>query len=431
MLRQWPLRLVLAFLLTSTFVIGIAPAVAQDTSTTESPISPELNAQMDQLVGLTERIRELNTITSVERACPRREETIDYLSRLYDESLPQDQLDRLQAFYVALDLLPADVNLRDVYLSLLGSQVAGFYDTETKLMNVLPIGFASATSLSFSEQIIFVHEYTHALQDQNFNLDSVMSTESSADNPDRALAITALIEGDATQTMNVFAQMVTLQNPMAGLLLLAESLQAGNLTLPAGIPPALVRELLFPYDAGAGFISRLYQEGGWETINRAYTPERLPQTTEQVMHPDKYLSGEQPLSVASIDLVTVLPGWTTDYDIGLGEFYLGEHLRALGLTSGAANTAAAGWGGDRFQLLRDPATGDLAWTLWIAWDTPADQQEFEAAYQDGATELWGTADAQGCWATGRDTRCLTVMSSETVIISAPSAEVAAQIEAGL
>ncbi|MCA9906842.1 MAG: hypothetical protein KC547_23465, partial [Anaerolineae bacterium] len=76
-----------------------------------------------------------------------------------------------------------------MFIEVLGSQVAGFYDTETGVMNVIPvIGDDPGEGLSLTEQIIYVHEYTHALQDQHFTLDSLIDEGDIADHPDQLLA---------------------------------------------------------------------------------------------------------------------------------------------------------------------------------------------------------------------------------------------------
>ena len=59
--------------------------------------------------------------------------------------------------------------------------------------------------LSFTDQITYVHEFTHALQDQYFDLNTLLSPQVE-DNPDQALAVTSLVEGDATASMTLYMQ---------------------------------------------------------------------------------------------------------------------------------------------------------------------------------------------------------------------------------
>ena len=60
--------------------------------------------------------------------------------------------------------------------------------------------------------------------------------------------------------------------------------------------PAILREtLLFPYQPGLIFVNGIWARGGWEAIDRAYA--RLPDSTEQVLHPEKYEAREMPVEV--------------------------------------------------------------------------------------------------------------------------------------
>ena len=404
--------LVLLALLVSINVVS-----AQETT---AAIDPALAEQMAELEKVTQNLRGLTEKTPVEHKFPTRQETIDYLRATYDREFPREAFDRLERFYVALDLLPADVDLQAVYLNLLNSQVAGFYDPDTETMNVIPaVGNDVGASLSFTEQVIYVHEFTHALQDQYFDLNSLMTPEIQS-LPDQSLAVAALVEGDATATMTLYTQEVTTRNPLAALSMLIEGAQAGNLSLPAGIPPILVSELLFPNTHGMNFILPLYKRGGWDAINGAYG--QPPTTSEQVLHPEKYLAGEAAQAVTLDDTSAALgAGWSEVWASALGEFYLRAHL-ATRLSSDEAEAAAAGWGGDQFRIYTDGT--QTAWALRLSWDSFADSQEFNEAYvRFGDARFNGSTDESGCWQNSSGALCLILTSEvpESLIVSAPTA----------
>ncbi len=411
-------------------MLGVNMAVAQDAAQTvppeATPISPALAAQMANLEAVTAKLRDLPIRQPVEHQFPTRQQTIDYLRDLYARELPPAAIERTKQFYVALGLLPDDIDLAAVYLNLLGSQVAGFYDADTETMNVIPTtGDTPGTTLSFTEQIIYVHEFTHALQDQYFGLNGLLDTPEVQNSPDRSLAITSLVEGDATAIMTVYSQEVTARDPFAGLSMLVEGLQAGNLFLPEGIPSILTTELLLPYEEGLNFVVAVYKEGGWDGVNAAYG--NPPTTSEQILHPDKYLAGESAQDVALDDMTAALgDGWTQQWDTSAGEFYLREQLKTE-LSKGEANAAAAGWGGDHFRIYSDGG-GGLAYALRIAWDTLDDQVAYNQAYTAYADARFGvSADAGGCWMTSENTTCLVPLDSPgTLIFSAPTmAEISA------
>jgi hypothetical protein len=399
-------------------LLGAGFAAAQD-------IDPALEEEMRSLEAVTQRLRGLDALEEIDRAFPTRQETIDYLRDLYERELPVDEAQRYETFYVALDLLSAETDLRDVYLELLGSQVAGFYDPDTRTMNVIPMTSDDpGNSLSLTEAMIYVHEYTHALQDQHFGLDALTESDEVADMPDRLLAVTALIEGDATAIMTVYSQEIALRNPMAAFSLLLEGVQAGNLFLPSGIPDILVRELLFPYEQGLNFVVALYEAGEWDAIDAAYADP--PATSEQIIHPDKYLAGEGAQPVDLPDFASALgAGWESTWDTTLGEFYLNEHLRTQ-LGSVPSQRGASGWGGDRFRVY---SNGDqLAWALRIVWDTAQDKDEFLDVYADFGADRFDTEVQDGCWSDDSGALCLLDEGASTLVVSAPSLEMALAVE---
>ncbi len=420
-MRKCSIVIVLLVLLISVSVTT-AQDVTPESQPASTPISPSLTAQMANLEAITAALRDLPIKQSVEHRFPTRQQTIDYLRATYARELPPEQIERTKNFYVALGLLQPDIDLSEVYLNLLGSQVAGFYDSDTETMNVIPtVGDDPGTTLSFTEQLIYVHEFTHALQDQYFGLSALMDNPDVQNSPDRSLAVTSLVEGDATAIMVVYEQDVVKRNPFAALGMLVEGLQAGNLFLPPDVPSILTTELLLPYEAGLNFVVALYQSGGWDAIDAAYS--HPPTTSEQILHPDKYIAGEGAQDVALDDASAALgDGWVDQWDTTAGEFYLREQLKTE-LSSDEANGAAAGWGGDHFRIYVD-GSGDLAYALALAWDTPADQAEYEDAYRAYATARFGVeADADGCWQTDASTTCL-VSGDGTRIVSAPTLELA-------
>jgi hypothetical protein len=408
-------------------LVGVNVSAAQENPPPPKPgediaaVNPALAEQLTALESVTEKLRDLPAEAQVERQFPTRQETIEYLRDLYARELPPEEFDRLEKFYVALGLLPADIDLQKVYLDLLNSQVAGFYDPDTKTMNVIPsVGDDVGDNLSITEQIIYVHEFTHALQDQHFDLNALQDAAADA-SPDASLALTALIEGDATAAMTLYLQEVAARNPLAVFGILLEGAQAGTLVLPPGIPQILTDELLFPYEGGMNFVLSLSDEGGWDAVDAAFA--NPPITSEQILHPDKYKAGEVGQEVVLPDMSAALgSGWTQAWDTTIGEFYLEKHL-ATQLPGTEAEQAAAGWGGDNFQVY---SNGDqLAWALRLAWDSAEDGAEFNDAYaQYGENRFGGEAGEDGCWEDASGALCVVAMPSDTesYIVSAPTIE---------
>ena len=178
-----------------------------------------------------------------------------------------------------------------------------------------------------ADKITFAHEYDHALQDANF--DVFQDPEALRDQTDEALARAALYEGDATLLMSLWA--IPNLTPEE----LQEVVAAGNdpeaNEILAATPPILTESLLFPYNAGLAFIQPKQLGGGWAAVDELYG--RLPASTEQVIHPEKYDADEAPIAVTlPTDLAAGMgDGWTVALEDTWGEFQTGIWLREAGV----------------------------------------------------------------------------------------------------
>ena len=155
--------------------------------------------------------------------------------------------------------------------------------------------------------------------------------------------------------------------------------------LLASMPLLLQRELTFPYLDGYQFVNSLGGQGNWDAVNAAW--DKLPASTEQIMHPEKYPS-DKPVKIALPDVAAALgSGWTTSYTQTLGELITGVVVAdgqagdtpIAGVPMSLPNAAAAaGWGGDRAVSLEGP-NGTWAVVWQTDWDTSGDADEFSAA----------------------------------------------------
>lgn len=262
---------------------------------------------------------------------------------------------------------------------MLTSQVAGFYRPDTKQMYVV----SETGGLGPIEQVSFAHEYDHALQDQHFDLTKLGTAV--ADQGDRSLARLSLPEGDATLLMSDWAQQGL--TPLQTLQLLQGSTNPAQAAVLASMPPFLKDDLLFPYTSGLAFVEGIQTSGGWPAVDAVYA--KPPDSTEQILHSQKYLDHEEPIAVSfPADLASRLgSGWKVSLQDTFGEFLLREWLEiAGGVPASAASDAAAGWGGDRVALVEGP---NGAWGVAIVtqWDTKADADGFQSAATTAAAKL--------------------------------------------
>jgi hypothetical protein len=291
-----------------------------------------------------------------------------YLEFKLDEELDEERAELLSESYGLLGLLPPDFDLRPALKELYLEQVAGFYDPDSTTLFVL------ADQPESMLESLLVHELVHAIQDQSTDLDAI--TDRDLGN-DRQAAAQAAIEGHATLVMFEFL----LEQRQEGAMDLTtipdltdqvrSALEAARTQSPAmaAAPLILQESLLFPYLGGAAFVEALWKsEAGRPPPFGVW----LPQSTEQVLHPEKFLGGERD---APEELeVSAGAGWRTLYEDTLGELEIGILLETLG----GDRAAATGWDGDRYALLvSDQGTRALAW--FTVWDSDRSRDSFVRA----------------------------------------------------
>jgi hypothetical protein len=287
-----------------------------------------------------------------------------------DRSYPEARRRADEQVLKLLGLIDPSVDLREVSASVFSEGVAGYYDPRTKRMRTVR---GAATGTRVLAEMVLAHELTHALEDQRYGLD----LEGAGGSDDAALARLALVEGTASDLMYAYARRhFTAEETLGGVL--------GSAFAPTGsLPGFLQAQLVFPYTGGARFVAALRERAGgrWTLVDLAERT-RPPASTEQVMHPEKWVRVEPPLPVRLPVAPVLGSGWERAASGVFGEFQTRELLSRAG--GGGSADAAEGWGGDRYELWRRgagsgceaPCRGEAALVARWRWDTAADQREF-------------------------------------------------------
>lgn len=331
----------------------------------------------------------------------------------------------------AFDFMERDYDLYAALITLRSEGILGFYDPETAEFVVV----TDDVLLDPAAQWTHAHEFVHVLQDQHYSLEAI--NDESLDSEARA-ALRALAEGEAELVQYLYLFDADYFTRSEAESILNDPAETDTRFLE-DLPPVLVSNMAFPYNAGANFVSELYREGGFEAVDAAW--RNPPRSTEHILHPDRYLAGDDPQIVAlapltdTLDAATGTPGWQlVDEDI-LGEFFLREYL-AQQLPATEVNRAATGWGGDRYAVYYQPAGDEMVMALRLAWDTPEDAAEFGRLYPTYPEGLFRTTgdpapDAGTCWPNRDDDAseyiCFRQSEDQSFVVRGPSREVIAAV----
>ncbi|KUJ99588.1 MAG: Uncharacterized protein XD43_0748 [Thermococcales archaeon 44_46] len=184
---------------------------------------------------------------------------------------------------------------------------------------------------------VLAHEFTHVIQKQYFD-------PKYPETLDGSLAIKALIEGDADLTADLYCKKHGIRIEKITSLYLKD-------------PP--INFGYFPYVFGDKFVEYLYQKGGWELVNEAYT--NPPQTTQQIMHPELYLAKVLPQEVE----ISLGRDYRIIHEDRLGEFYFYLLLVTNGVDQEEASRISIAWRGDRIILAENSTHYLVIWkSLW-------------------------------------------------------------------
>ena len=358
-----------------------------------TPLPPESAQHMQTLLAAAEKYRGLKAKAPIPAGTLEESGLKKKLLETMRQHMSPESLRAAEISLKAFGLIPESMALGQYLPELLTSQVAGYYDTERKYLAMIrrsgaaPSPEAPESTGPSEEDTVLVHELTHALQDQSFDLEKLQQE----DDPlaDTGTALTALAEGDATLTMMNFRSGMSFERlpnaeRMTGAMAAdPDAMMSALPDLPgadqfAQAPVWLRDNLLFGYLQGMTFCISVRTRGGQKLLDYAFATDP-PRSTEQVLHPEKWHTRrDDPVAIRLPDLGPDLPGYRKAADGVMGELSVRSLLRQDRGDRDRAATAAAGWGGDRFAVYEKEGGERLL--VWVTdWDSAADAREFRTA----------------------------------------------------
>ena len=291
-----------------------------------------------------------------------------------------------QNIYQGLFLIPQNRSLYQAEVDWAGDYVAATWEGKIWVVkeNFDPWDLPGS-------EATFVHELTHIWQ----------SGIPSPTTFDEDKAHTALIEGDASFMADTYTNLTK-----AGLLSTPTPTEASD--LPSDIialgdvhPDTLSNLDYFPYTQGEEFVNKLHEQGGFATVNRAYTAGYVPSTTAQILNPVEYFEN---VTAKQVSLPTPTGGnWTqmqTSYGQNYntyGEYFI-EDLLGNWLPQSQALTVSDGWTGDNFTYYQNGNDNSSYLFTWnIHWNSSATANAFITAFQSLANDNQALSEGTNQW----------------------------------
>ncbi|MBV9495635.1 MAG: hypothetical protein JOZ54_15415 [Acidobacteria bacterium] len=264
----------------------------------------------------------------------------------------------------------------DKMITLLQGQVLAFYDPLSHTyysLDTLPDAAKPMGNAELLESSVVLHELTHALKDQHFDVGT--KDYALRNDWDASLAYHSLMEGDASLVMMAsviegmgasFDDMVKNEQMLSMLTTAA----AADKTIDEGAPRYFVESLKFPYIDGLKFVITAYRRGGWKAVDAIYA--NPPRSTREILHPDEYFARAARPVTPRVPFVAEPP-------VPVPHELTVEHLGEFHWAFLVGNDAAKGWRDDRVTISQDAQCLPTV-LVETKWDSADRARAFRDAY---------------------------------------------------
>ncbi|HEY8073916.1 MAG TPA: hypothetical protein VIF62_07400 [Labilithrix sp.] len=333
-----------------------SPSVDASADTADPAMSSKESKQVARTLERVTQIRGLKSTKAVPGVKLDRDQLVARVKEKALREYPPEQLRREGQLLQIMGFAPTTFDYLGEMMKLLEAQLEGFYEPKNGTM------YLASDLRGDQAKATLAHELVHALQDQHWDLKT--RSQYRPGKGDESMALASLAEGDATSAMLDY-----ILAPAKSALdmpddMLRELMKSGmNMGDVGSVPHILKTTLIAPYSDGLAFVQALRRKGGWAAVDHAW--DKMPTTTEQILHVEKWEAGEVAMNVPAPSAVALGADWKRDDEDSFGE--LGFALAfAEWMDGDDARIAAAGWGGDRSAVYTKGA--ELAIAVHLRYD---------------------------------------------------------------
>jgi len=280
-------------------------------------------------------------------------------------------------------LVPKDFDLKKATVDLLGEQAAALYDHRRKKMLFVEGGAEGEMA-----EAVLVHELSHALADQHFDMKRFLEKGPKSDEAQTARM--AVVEGQAMWIM-IESQMRKVGMSLKGnrgtldvMLPAMGKMAAESYPVFTSAPLYLRETLLFPYTAGLLFQQAVFEKSGKGAF--AEVLRKPPASTQQVLQPERYFEALAPTQPAlpAMDGLKEFDHLTTG-SVGELDFRI---LLQQYTEQKQGSEVAAKWRGGTFDVLEHKKDKHTVLRWAVDWDSPETARQFVAMYRKVLDGKW-------------------------------------------
>ena len=374
-------RRCLSFYLTVLALLLIHPSILKAQQAAPAPSTPasgknnaEFAATADEVLKDMSEITGWKLKTPLKKTMRSREEIHAYVLKQMDDEKDAKERYASSRSAEAFGLIPKGFDLETFLVELLTEQIAGLYDPKAH-------EFYIADWIAPEDQrMVMSHELTHALQDQQFQIEPWV--KAAHPNDDAELARESVLEGSAMAGMLDY----TLREKGLKLRELPDidpEIFVGDLSATPMLkkaPPFIKDSLMFPYFSGLTFSMSILKADGWNGFAAVFA--RPPANTQQIMHPELYRAGKVAPPI-NLELPPDFLGkpWVLLEQNYMGEFGWKEVLKQF-LDEDRAKNLSVDWNGDIYATYEWKEAKRLLLVTRVRFATPEAAGRFFGQYSE-------------------------------------------------
>lgn len=361
---------------------------------TEKKITPaeaqELFKSADEILHFASAQTGLPIKKEVKSKLTSRDEVQRFIEKRMKEDPDAKRMEESEFVMKKFGLLPAEFNLRTFMVQMLREQVAGYYDTKTKTMNLLDWLPPEV------QKPVMAHELTHALQDQYVDLDKwengglpegkKLSLPQQLALDEVRVARQSVTEGQAMLVLIDYSLApmgrTTADAPDAVKMMEDQMMDSTGSPVFASAPIYIQRAMMFSYREGTEFEEQVLLNDGKKGAFQG-TLDTPPSDTREVMQPKLYMAGEHTPLLTVPDYDKLLGKSWEQVDFGaLGEFDVNV-LMELYDDATTSKQLTPGWRGGYYYAAHKKGTPaeDVAFIYVSRWNDTDTAAQFAKIFE--------------------------------------------------